>query len=265
MTLTTLSLVLACTSTITTDLQQDPPGPQGSNGDGGGAAGDGGGAPGDGGGGAGDGGGGAGDGGGAAGDGGAQTAPSGCGESTSSRFYLASFQMLIDPVDFADESWDWDGGGIADFWDEYSWMIELLATGFGYEGAYTTAEMLIPYADELAPILASPYVSPDPMVEQWACDTSDCTFAGEDWFDDDQNLVEYRDAEVRFTNDDDFLWLDLYDRDLVVDDYVGGEYLDRPLLRALADCGPVVFVYTDRQMSTWETRIRAVGFEIESW
>jgi hypothetical protein len=189
-----------------------------------------------------------------------------CGRSTASHFYVARLELLIDPLDFADESWDWDGGGIEEFWDEYSWLIEFFATYTGYGDAYEVVDLLVPIADAAAPILASPYVSPDPMAVWWHLDRAgEWWELDEIWHDDDQNLLQYRDLELTFNNGDEALVVDVYDRDLAFDDYAGWDYLDREFVRSVADCGPFVYVYTDRQMADLDSRVRAIGIEVESW
>lgn len=190
----------------------------------------------------------------------------GCGQSQASRFYVARLQLLVDPVDFAGESWDWDGGGIAEFWSEYDWFIEFVATYTGYGEAYDVVDMLIPYVDEAAPLLASPYVSPDPR-SSWGYFDGDSLSDGYDevWHADDQNLLEFSDLEVDLPQEDHALVVEVYDRDLAFDDYVGWELLGIGLLRLVADCGPFTYVYTDSEMSDYESRIRAIGIEVESW
>ena len=124
----------------------------------------------------------------------------------------------------------------------------------------------MPLIDELAPILASPYVSPDPMSQWYYYDGADISDGmGENWHDEDQNLVEYADLEVSFAGASDAYLIEVYDRDLVLDDYAGWDYLDRDFLRAIADCGPYTYIYTDREMEGGETRLRAIGLEVESW
>jgi hypothetical protein len=46
--------------------------------------------------------------------------------------------------------------------------------------------------------------------------------------------------------------------------YAGWDYLDREFVRAVADCGPFVYVYTDRDMADFDSRVRAIGIEVES-
>ena len=144
--------------------------------------------------------------------------------------------------------------------------IELLASYTGYGEAYEVVDLLVPLADEAAPILASPYVSPDPMAVWWEIDRGgEWSEIDEVWHDDDQNLLQYRDLEVRFTSDEQALVIEVYDRDFAFDDYAGWDYLNRGFLRAVADCGPYIYVYTDRQMGEFDSRVRAFGIDVESW
>lgn len=200
------------------------------------------------------------------GDGGGGDETGGCGRSTAKHFALVRLELLIDPLDFAEEPWDWDGGGIEEFWDEWSWYYELLAEVTGNGAAYDVVDLLVPLADEAAPILASPYVSPDPLAVWTEVDRSGAQYAlGEFAHEDDQNLLRYQDLELSFANRDEFIMIDVYDRDLAFDDYAGWDLLSLDVLQPIADCGPAVYVYSDDEMYAFDSRVRAIGLEVESW
>jgi hypothetical protein len=113
--------------------------------------------------------------------------------------------------------------------------------------------------------MASSSVSPDPLVVAFAVDDDEIIDSGLIYADEDENLIDMTDLEVRFAHRDEWFYMDVYDEDLAFDDWAGWWYFDRDFFRAYADCGPMVYVFTDGEMDDLDSRIRAIGFEIESW
>lgn len=180
-------------------------------------------------------------------------------------FFLAQWQVLYDPIDFDGESWDWDGDGIVDFYETYEEAIDLLMEIYG-AGAYTeVVDLLLPYAEDAAEIMLSPYVSPDPYSEIYYWDGSEDIFQLDANFAEDQNLAAWEPLEVTTSTAYDGFIFDYFDEDLALDDYTGSVAIDRAGLRSFADCGPFVYVFTDREMDERGDRLRAIAFEIESW
>ena len=54
------------------------------------------------------------------------------------------------------------------------------------------------------------------------------------------------------------------DSDLSFDDYAGYFYLDEALLRDVADCGEVVYFYSDGDMDSYETRVNGFAVDVVS-
>jgi len=188
-----------------------------------------------------------------------------CGQTTSTDFYIQDLQILIDPVDFAGEPWDWDGGGITDFEEEYGFWLELAADLAGYGEAYDVAELLLPYVEDRTEVIASEYVSPDPFTEWSLADAAGGeAYLGLDDFPDNQNLIRYQEVEL-FMEPGGALYIDIYDEDLSFDDDVGYEELTTEFLQESAGCGPLVFHYSDDLMRDWGTRVRALGIIVEPW
>ncbi len=189
-----------------------------------------------------------------------------CGNPDATHFLVNQLTIGIDPLDYAGESWDWDGGGIAEFWDEYDTYIEL-ALVLASEGTYQMGSLddVVALMDIAAPILLSPYVSPDLDIQWTWWDGVNEFDDGTDQNPEDTNLVDYTSLEMGFPDDESAWFLDFYDRDLTVDDYAGWTFLDLWLLQEAADCGPVVMVLDDYTMSDWDTRVRFVVLDVESW
>ena len=188
-----------------------------------------------------------------------------CGQFRGNHFYIPTWQVLYDPLDFYGESWDWDGGGIEDFYGEVDELVELLATIYGYGEYIEVVELLVPVAEDLAQLLMSPYVSPDPLTSLSYYDGTDVYEGWEEQSPEDQNLATVEDLEVNLTMRDELIFFDYYDVDVAFDDYVGYLSADKGGLQSFADCGPYVYVLTDAEMRDWDTRIRAFAFEVQSW
>ena len=206
-----------------------------------------------------DGGGGGGGGGGAGGD----PYPD-CGRSNTDTYYVEELQLLVDPVDFAGEPWDWDGGGLVDFEEEYGFWLELVADYAGYGELYDVAELLLPLIEEGTTIAASPYVSPDPIVDWYWADSYDAVYLTTDDLPDNRNLIRMQDLRITLYPNE-MLYLDVYDEDLSFDDWIGYDILPAEFLQAIASCGPQVYVYSNADMRDWETRVRALALIVEPW
>jgi len=204
------------------------------------------------------------DGGGGGGGSGGSTDP--CGRYTGDRFFVASLTIGVDPVDFEQESWDWDGTGIADFWSQYDELIEF-ALVIASEGTYQrgSLDLAVQLADAFAPLIMSEYVSPDLRLEEfWVDDDSDEFLGSVDNFDN-TIWMRFADFEIRLPDPDRWWWLQFYDRDLAFDDYAGWMAFDQWTFQQLADCGQATWVLTDADMDLYETRVRFVELEVESW
>ena len=189
-----------------------------------------------------------------------------CGRYTGDRFFVASLTIGVDPVDFEQESWDWDGTGIADFWSQYDELIEF-ALLIASEGAYQrgSLDLAVQLADAFAPLIMSEYVSPDLRLEEfWVDDESD-EFLGSVDNVDNTIWMRFADFELRLPDPDRWWWLQFYDRDLAFDDYAGWMAFDQWTFQQLADCGQATWVLTDADMAEYETRVRFVELEVESW
>jgi hypothetical protein len=73
------------------------------------------------------------------------------------------------------------------------------------------------------------------------------------------------DFEVTMSDPDAWWWLEFHDRDLAFDDYAGWIYFDQWTFQQFADCGQVTWVLSDQEMDDYDTRVRFVEFEVESW
>jgi hypothetical protein len=185
-----------------------------------------------------------------------------CGRTNTNAFFIRGLQLLIDPIDFAGESWDWDGGGLVDFQEEYDAYLAAAAALTGNGAQYATAELLLPLVESTTEMLASPYVSPDPILDIYRGDEVNLERM-ESWsYPEDQNLVWLNDVDV-ILGEDEYLALNVFDEDPAFDDPVGTEFFSAASLRTFCDCGPVVMVFSDVELARWDTRIRALALEVE--
>ena len=212
------------------------------------------------------------DGGEGAGDGGSGDGGSGgggddlCGTYTGDHFLVAQLSIGIDPADYAAEPWDWDGEGIADFWGDYGDLIDfalVLASQGGYQAG--NLDLAVQLADAFAPLLMSPYVSPDLLVEEYWIDDYGETPLGSTENIDNTIWFELGDYEVTMDDPTAWWWLEFHDRDLAFDDYAGFMWFDQETFQSFADCGQVTWVLSDQEMAEMDTRVRFVEFEVESW
>ena len=188
-----------------------------------------------------------------------------CGAYTGDHFFVNKLIIGIDPMDFNAEPWDWDGSGISNFWDEYGALIEF-ALFIASEGASQNVnlDLYVQLSDAFAPIIMSPYVSPDLNVyHYWGTDTYEYLFMQSN--PDNTIWFLLGDYEVNMSGDDPIWLLEFEDRDLVFDDYGGWVAFDRASFRDIADCGQVSIVLTDDEMTTLDTRVRFIELEVESW
>lgn len=189
-----------------------------------------------------------------------------CGEYAGNHFLVNQLAIGIDPIDFAGESWDWDGQGIGDFWERYGALVDALlwvATEGGYQPG--SSDWAFELADEFAPLLLSPYVSPDLTMEWFWWDGHDATYVDAIDNHDNETVMVLAPFELEFSSDESGWYIDMFDRDIAFDDYAGWMYLDGPSLRGVADCGPLVFVFQDATMDEYDTRVRFFVLDVESW
>ncbi|MCB9684397.1 MAG: hypothetical protein H6738_05680 [Alphaproteobacteria bacterium] len=174
-----------------------------------------------------------------------------CGAS-GSEFEVEVLGATVFPYKPETESpWDWDG-------DIPDWMIDVtdaLGDIAGSPELKTAAEILT-IVDEVAPLLLTGTVPPDPVLQVVAAlDTGTTTttstffggttttttygtftFATLDTEDDTYEPVFRQRVDVDLFSDE-TLWLDVWDEDLTFDDYVGSVGLKLRDLRDLGGCG----------------------------
>lgn len=167
------------------------------------------------------------------------------------------------------ETWDWDGNvpddwinasaEIASFLADLSKAIPDPRLERAADAAKFTNEIL-EFTDEHAPELVEPFTEPDLYVGvSFASPTLNggefqdlddfnygdtaydlATGTGVVLVDDSLQGEASVTADLPFETDDDVAQIDVFDEDLVVDDYVGGFTLDRSWLRENAGCGPTL-------------------------
>ena len=185
-----------------------------------------------------------------------------CGVDSGLNFRVNSFQVLFDPVDFDGDTWDWDGGGISDFWDQYGDFIDLLLE-YGTEGEYEagTLDDYMPAADAGAGLVTSGYVAPDITLTIDYFDGSELGFVQTLDFDEDNAQVGMS-GEADFDGEDDAYVFTAEDRDWDWNDEMKGFAWTPDIFRAFANCGPVTYVFSDAEMDDSESRIRAIALDI---
>lgn len=150
-----------------------------------------------------------------------------------------------------EEPWDWDGS-VPD------WLLDLTDTLASVVASpeLKTASEILEIVDEVAPLVLEGTTPPDPILGvvaalQTATTTTNTTlfggttstytygtytFAVDDAVDDTYQPRFDRSVAVDLYADEN-LWFDLYDEDLVDDDWIGSAFLDLRDLRRLARCG----------------------------
>ncbi len=191
----------------------------------------------------------------------------GCREYSGNRYYVRDYVVLMDPVDFYGESWDWDGGGIGEFEEQYGdyidYLVFILSEGQVQPGSL---DLYWELAEIFAPIVASYYVSPDLTADVywWDDRSEELEFLGYQDNYDESTVFPFGSFEMQVRTSYDGYYLEFYDRDLAFDDYAGWTVLDGFLLAETVDCGPMVWLLDDATMRAWDTRVRAVYLEVEA-
>ena len=185
-----------------------------------------------------------------------------CGAPSSTQFDVIVTGVLIAPYDFNDEQWDFDGD-ISGWYEEYELWIDLALTLSGRSAA--TWEEVIMAADPFSETLFSAYVAPDVFLDWYELTDQNEAYI-DSWLDfpEDQAHVGPLDLGVVSPGASGMEWFDAYDSDLSFDDYAGYFYLDEALLRDVADCGEVVYFYSDGDMDSYETRVNGFAVDVVS-
>ena len=172
----------------------------------------------------------------------------------------------MDPLDFSYESWDWDGSGISEFEEQYGDYIDYLVW-IASEGSLEPGSLDIVWelADIFAPLIMSYYVSPDLSYDVYWWDGYEYAYLSSGDNPDNTTLVAFSPFEMTTSNPYEGLVLEFYDRDVAFDDPAGWTFLDGFILEEVVDCGPMVWLLSDAQMYEYDTRVRLVYLDVESW
>ena len=179
-------------------------------------------------------------------------------------FSLLRLDMYYDPTDFAGESWDWDGGGLSDFYAKNASWVDLLGE-LALEGQYSAEAMeeLLPVVEDALGWLLSSYVSPDITVTPYRWDGRQWVERSSYVNDEDDLVVLFPPVTSSFTGIDEGVFFDGVDRDVAFDDPMGGIYLGVEDYRYFAGCGVQWIVFSDADMDSMETRVRLIAVEVE--
>ena len=104
-----------------------------------------------------------------------------------------------------------------------------------------------------------------PRLEEFWVDAESDEYLGAVDNVDNTIWMRFVDFELRLPDPDRWWWLEFHDRDLAFDDYAGWMAFDQGTFQQLADCGQATWVLTDADMDEYETRVRFVELEVESW
>jgi hypothetical protein len=183
-----------------------------------------------------------------------------CGAPKATQFDVVVNGVLIAPFDFNDEQWDFDGD-IGGWYDEYELWIDLALTMSG-QSALVWDEV-IHAADPFAETLFSAYVAPDVFID-WYSVTATGDLYVDSWIDfpEDQSRVGPLNLGTVAPVGTEMEWFEAHDSDLTFDDYAGYFYLDQDMLREAADCGEVVYFYSQNDMNAYETRVNAFAVDV---
>ena len=190
-------------------------------------------------------------------------APRSCGDPEATRFRLTELQLLIDPVDGAGQVWDGDNADLPELEADRDRLAARLSELAGDDSPHDPAELLWPLMDGLEALLAGPETAID-LGLAWNEYNAESSFRY-GAVEPDQSLASLSAVSLLFPEADSGVLLQLYDLDPDGTSPAGWLYLDRPTLRGLVGCGPVIEIVSDEELERTGSRLRAVGLVVEGW